>query len=152
MSLTSAQLENIRVASENSFPFVSRCGIRVLQLGRGHCKLLMPLAGNINHIGTMYAGALFTLAEFPGGVLFLTSFDTHRFYPVVKDMSIRFCRPATTDITVEAQIAEAELAGIEAEAEAHGKCEFTWEMELKNIQGEVVAISRNVYQLRKVGM
>jgi hypothetical protein len=34
-------------------------------------------------------GALFTLAEFGGGVLFGTSFDAKNFDPIVKDVQIR---------------------------------------------------------------
>lgn len=64
----------------------------------------MPGAGNENHIGSMYAGALFTLAEIPGGALFLTSFDSARFYPIVKEMTLRFRRPAKGDIRVEARL------------------------------------------------
>jgi len=129
-----------------------RCGVKVLELGRGYCKMLMPYDLNINHVGTMYAGALFTLAELPGGVVYMTSFDTRKFYPIVKDMSIRFRRPAKTDITVEVRLGEDEIARIEAETEANGKCDFSWDVELKDASGEVVALTHNVYQLRKIGM
>lgn len=151
MSLSAEQLEIIRRASENTFPFVSRCGVKVLDLGRGYCKMLMPFEPNINHVGMMYAGALYTIAELPGGVIYMTSFDTRRFYPIVKDMSIRFRRPAKTDVTVEIHVAEDEIARIEAEAEAHGKCDFSWDVEVKDASGEVVAITHNTYQLRKIG-
>ena len=36
--------------------------IETLEPGRVVCR--MPIEGNTNHIGTMYAGALFTCAEF----------------------------------------------------------------------------------------
>jgi acyl-coenzyme A thioesterase PaaI-like protein len=64
--------------------------------------LRMPLAGKKNHFGSMYAGALFTLVEIPGGALFKTRFDVTRFQPLVEDMQLRFRRPATGDICVEA--------------------------------------------------
>lgn len=152
MSFTAEQLATLGHTAENSFPFVSRCGVKVLELKRGYCKMLMPHEPNKNHVGTMYAGALFTLAELPGGVVYMTSFDTKRFYPIVKDMSIRFRRPATTDITVEVRISEEEIARIEAEAEANGKCDYEWDVELKDASGEVVALTKNTYQLRKIGM
>lgn len=151
-SLSSEQLETLRHASENTFPFVSRCGVKVLELERGYCKMLMPFEPNINHVGIMYAGALYTLAELPGGVIYMTSFDTARFYPIVKEMSIRFRRPAKTDVTVEVRVSDDEVARIEAEAEANGKCDFSWDTDLKDASGEVVALTHNVYQLRKIGM
>jgi hypothetical protein len=67
-------------------------------------------------------------------------------------MSIRLRRPATTDITVEVHISEEEIARIEAEAEANGKCDYAWDVELKDATGEVVALTKNTYQLRKIGM
>lgn len=152
MALSTDQLERIRQASENTFPFVQRCGVKVLELDRGYCKMLMPYEPNINHVGMMYAGALYTIAELPGGVIYMTSFDTSKYYPIVKDMSIRFRRPAKTDVTVEVHLSEEEIARIEAATQEHGKCDFEWDVELKDASGEVVALTHNVYQLRKFGM
>jgi acyl-coenzyme A thioesterase PaaI-like protein len=111
--------------------------------------LRMPLAGNQNHLASMYAGALFTLAEIPGGALFITSFDVTRFYPVVKEMQLRFRRPATGDIWVEARLAADEIERLQNEAQTNGKAEYLLELELTNASGEVVALSRGVYQLRR---
>jgi acyl-coenzyme A thioesterase PaaI-like protein len=69
-------------------------------------RLPMPLAGNLagnqNHLGSMYAGALFSLAQIPGGALFMTRFDVTRFYPLGKDMQLHLRRPASVHICVEA--------------------------------------------------
>lgn len=152
MSLSKEQLDTIKTAASTPFPFATRCGSTVEELERGYCRMRMPFEPNVNHVGTMYAGALFTLAELPGGVIFLSSFDTRNYYPIVKDMQIRFRRPAKTDITVEVRISEEEVQRIQAEADANGKADYEWECELKDASGEVVAISRNLYQLRKIGM
>ncbi|MCK5886269.1 MAG: DUF4442 domain-containing protein, partial [Alcanivorax sp.] len=73
-----------------------------------------------------------------------------RFYPIVKDMAIRFRRPATTDVTVEITVSEEEIARIESTIEEAGKCDFEWDVELKDANGEVVALSHHVYQMRKI--
>ena len=151
MPLSEQQQTAIKAAADNSFPFVKRCGVQTLEVARGYCKMRMPLAPNLNHVGMMYAGALYTLAELPGGVIYLSSFDSSRFYPIVKDMSIRFRRPATTDATVEVRIEDAEIERIEAAAEAHGKCDFEWECEIRDAHGEIVALTHNLYQFRKIG-
>lgn len=151
MAMTQEQLDSIKDAAGAPFPFVARCGSKVEELKPGYCKVSMPFKPNINHVGTMYAGALFTLAELPGGVIFLASFDSTRFYPIVKDMQIRFRRPAKTDVTVEVTITNEEVERIQAEADANGKADYAWECELKDASGEVVAISKNTYQLRKIG-
>ncbi|MGL6234371.1 MAG: PaaI family thioesterase [Segniliparus sp.] len=131
--------------------FVERSGLKVVAAQRGRVRCLMPFRGNENHIGTMYAGALFTLAELPGGLLYLTSFDTTKFFPIAKEVNIRFRRPAVGDVTVEVELSEESIAAITAETVAQGKADYVLEGELKAEDGTVVAISRGVYQLRAIG-
>ncbi|SIS19429.1 Acyl-coenzyme A thioesterase PaaI, contains HGG motif [Aquipseudomonas alcaligenes] len=141
--------EMARIFTEEKIDFVKRCGLKAEQLEPGFVRLRMPLSGNQNHIGTLYAGALFTLAEIPGGALFLTSFDVQRFYPLIKEMNLRFRRPATSDITVEARLSDEEIDRIQAEAEQNGKADYSLELHLRDGSGEVVAETKALYQLRK---
>lgn len=141
--------EMARVFTEEKIDFVKRSGLKAEELLPGFVRLRMPLAGNQNHIGTLYAGALFTLAEIPGGALFLTSFDVQRFYPLIKEMNLRFRRPATSDISVEARLGTEEIERIQSEAEREGKAEYRLELQLKDADGQVVAETSALYQLRK---
>lgn len=133
-------------------PFAERTGIRVVEAERGRVRLMMPLEPNVNHVGTMYAGALFTLAEIPGGTLWVTTFDIRRFYPIVKDLQITFLKPAVTDIYTEVSMTESEAERLSSEAEADGKVDYSWESELVDTNGVVVARTQNVYQLRSMDM
>lgn len=143
--------EQVRQFIEKPFAFVERMGLKALILEPRHVKLSVPLEGNGNHIGTMYAGALFTLAEIPGGALFLTTFDVNRFYPIVKEMTIQFRRLAATDAFIEMHMSEAEVRRIEKEAAANGKSDYILEGEVKDANGQVVATSHGIYQLRVQG-
>jgi acyl-CoA thioesterase FadM len=67
---------------------------------------------------------------------------------VVKEMTIRFLKPALTEATVEIAMDEAAIAAIEAEASRRGKADYTLEGEIRDTTGQVVAASRGVYQLR----
>ena len=133
---------------EKPFDFVERMGLRVIELEPRSVKLSVPLEGNENHIGTMYAGALFTIAEIPGGALFLTTFDVSRFYPVIKEMTIRFIKPVKTDVTIRMVMSVSEAKRIVSEAEKNGKAEYVLEGEIKDTNEEVVAVSRGIYQVR----
>lgn len=141
--------ELVRRLTEEQIAFVKRTGLKAEVLEPGHVRLRMPLAGNENHIGSMYAGALFTLAEIPGGALFLTSFDAERFYPIVKSLNLRFLRPATGDIRVEARLQTDDIERLQAEADRHGKADYPLQLQLMADDGSVVAESEATYQLRR---
>ncbi|MDO9322659.1 MAG: YiiD C-terminal domain-containing protein [Pseudomonas sp.] len=141
--------EVARQLTEEQIAFVKRSNLKALVLEPGFVRLQMPLAGNQNHIGSMYAGALFTLAEIPGGALFMTSFDVTRFYPIVKEMNLRFRRPAKGDICVEARLSAEQIELLQNQAQTEGKADYLLELELTDADGEIVALSRGLYQLRK---
>ncbi len=150
MEVSPAALDGAKRLLEQGIAFVRNAGLVVEHLERGEVRCLMPFKGNGNHIGTMYAGALFTLAEIPGGALFLSSFDTARFYPVVKALNLKFIKPAKGDVRTTARLGDAEIARIEAQASAEGKAEFTLLLELKDSSDVVVALSEGLYQLRRI--
>ncbi len=129
---------------------IKRTGIRVLEVRERYAKMLMPLKGNVNHIGMMYAGSMFTIGEIPGGILYITSFDYKKYYPIVKEVTIRFVRPALTDVTLEAEISKERVDRIQSDAEENGKADFVLEMEIKDARGEVVAIVNGIWQIRKI--
>jgi len=133
---------------EQGIAFVGRTQVQVLTMEPGYVKMMMPLQPNLNHVGTMYAGALFTLAELPGGAIFLTTFDVGKFYPIIKGMDIKFVKPAATDVTVEVKLDLDEAAKIQEIANERGKADYEWECEVKDANGQVVCVSTNRYQLR----
>ncbi|MGD9332733.1 MAG: YiiD C-terminal domain-containing protein [Desulfobacterales bacterium] len=143
--------EEAKAFIEKPFAFVERIGLRALIMAPRHVKLGLPLEGNANHLGSIYAGALFTVAELPGGALFLTTFDVERFYPLLKAMQIRFRRPALTDVTVEVAMTREEAGRIAAEAETEGKAEFILQTAIRDADHRVVAETEGIYQLRKTG-
>ena len=95
-------------------------------------------------------GRIITVAEIPGGALFLSSFDTSKYFPIVKALNIDFLKPAKSDVTVEISMTTEQIAGIQAEADSNGKAEFVLKGELKDSAGVVVAESHGVYQIRNI--
>jgi len=78
----------------------------------------------------------------------LTTFDVSRFYPVIKEMTIRFIKPVKTDVTIRMVMSVSEAKRIVSEAEKNGKAEYVLEGEIKDTNEEVVAVSRGIYQVR----
>jgi len=143
--LTPEDFEKIRNGTRTSFRFVENTGIDLLEYGRGRARLMMPLEGNVNHVGMMYAGALFTLAEIPGGTLFGSAFDTKRFYPIVGELSIRYRKPAMGDAFVTAQLNDEEIERITSELDANGRSKYVLDLELTDAEGDILATTSGTY-------
>jgi acyl-coenzyme A thioesterase PaaI-like protein len=168
------RVAQMSTASQNALvqqiPFAARTGVEIISVKRGHVKVCtqsslfckkiylrkkkfalqvkMPLIGNHNHFQSMYAGALFTLAELPGGLLCFATFDTSAFFPIVTEMTMKFIKPARTDVFLEVNMSEEEIERINKEANEKGMAKYQWTCELKDANGILVAISTNKYQLR----
>src|SRR6201996_3668619 len=135
---------------EERIPVIHRLGIRIVEVRDGLIVGVAPLADNLNYQGSMYAGTLFGLGEALGAVVFAANFDLSRFTATVKDVQIRYRRPAMTDVRAEASLDASALVRIKREAEEAGKTEFVLEAELTDTDGVVVAVTQGTYQVRTI--
>ena len=133
---------------EGTIQIIKEMGIHIEEMRDRYVKVVLPLAPNLNHIGTMYAGSLFTVGEYLGGPMFVASFDHTKYYPIVKALSIQYRRPATTDVTVEASLSKEEVAAVQKEADANGKADWKMDLELKDKSGQVCCLMQGVWQMR----
>ncbi len=132
----------------SSLPFAKRNHFSVIEVKKGYVRSQIKLNGNRNHLGTMYAGALFTLAEIPGGILVLLAFDSS-YVPILKRLDIEYILPAKTDIEVEFSLSEAQIIALQSALDTLGKAEFSLLGVLKDKHGAVVAKSKADYQIRR---
>lgn len=151
MSSMPLDIEKINQMTTGTIPLARHCGAELIELERGRVKMRIPFEGNQNHIGIMYAGSLFTIAELPGGSLFYSAFDVTKCYPIVTEMTIKFLKPAKTAVTVEARISDEEIERVNREVAEKGKSVYILELELKDENGEVVAVTTGRYQARAFG-
>ncbi len=128
---------------------IKRTGLQVLVLKDRYAKILIPFEGNTSHVGTMYAGSLFVLGEFAGGIIHGVSFDYNKFFPIVKEVTIRYLRAAKTDVTLEVEMSKATADQIQTTAEHEGKCDFELALALKDADNQTVAEVNGTWQLRK---
>ncbi|MCU0302063.1 MAG: DUF4442 domain-containing protein [Candidatus Nanopelagicales bacterium] len=131
-----------------SVPAIGRLGVVVAAISPGSVDLRVPLAGNANHMGTMYAGALFALAELPGGLIPLATLEPGRYTPIVTSMEVQFVAAARTDVMLSARMDPDELAELGARADAQGEASFTLELRAEDASGRTVLTSRARYLLR----
>lgn len=144
-------LQMANMAIEHMLPAAHRMGVKVVELEEGRAVSEVPAEGNTNHVGTVYAGVLFTVAEVLGGAICLPTFDSSEFYPIVKDVNIRFRRPATTTIRATTAIDPETANTVRKAAATHDKADFELDTELTDTDGQVVATAHGIYQLRRYG-
>lgn len=120
-------------------------GLKVLEESPNTLKVEMPYEGNSNHLGGVYAGAIFTLAEFPFGVMCINKFDMKNIVPVVGEVTIRFIAPSNGSLTVEVNVSDDQWAEIERETKAKGKFKLIKEIEVRDQQGKLISVAKATY-------
>ena len=151
MTDDSQLVELMNGALGSTIPTARNMGVRVVEARRGFAAATVPVEGNGNHFGVIYAGVLFTVAEVLGGIIPLITFDTAKYFPLVKNLDIQFVAMAKSDVRAEASLDDEEIARIEAEAGERGKSDFTLEAVVTDADGTTVATTRGLYQLRAIG-
>jgi thioesterase domain-containing protein len=145
----SDEYKDLVIYLEKAIKIIEKMGMRILDFQKQSVKIMLPKEPNVNHIGTVYAGSLFSLADFAGGVLFYSAFDIRKYYPLLKEVTITFKRPATTDITVETSMTPEQAEGIKKIADETGKVDWALDLELKDEQGNVCCIAHANFQMRR---
>jgi thioesterase domain-containing protein len=135
-------------AIESTIPIAHKMGLKVVEARPGFAATTVPAEGNGNHFGVIYAGVLFTVAEILGGIIPLITFDTAKYFPLVKNLDIQFVAMAKSDVRAEASLDDETIARVEAEAAERGKADFTLEAMVTDADGQTVATTRGLYQLR----
>ena len=141
----------VNAAMEFMMPSAHKLGVEAVEVRRGFAAATAPIEGNGNHFGVMYAGVLFTVAEMLGGMIAIPSFDQSEYFPLVKDLHIKFTAMARTDVRAEATISDAEIARVLAEASSKGKSDYVVEATVTDTSGTVVATTTATCQLRAHG-
>ena len=76
----------------------------------------------LNHLGTVHAGALLSLAEAASGEFLLTHFSGGAgLIPVVRRMEAKFRKPASGRVTAAASVSPEALAQLEADLATRGR-------------------------------
>jgi thioesterase domain-containing protein len=135
---------------EKAIKIIEKMGIRILDFQKYSVKIILPKEQNVNHIGTVYAGSLFSLADYAGGVLFFATFDLKKYYPILKEVTITFKKPGTTDITCEASMSPAQAEQIKSITDETGKADWVLDLALKDEKGDVCSIVHGIFQMRKI--
>ena len=113
---TAAVVQNVLHAN---VPVLGVMGLEVVEAAPGRVRTRLPFRPeNGNHIGTVYAGVLFSFLEASGGALVVMAFDVSRWIPVIVEGTIRYLRPVTGAIACDLSISDRERDAVHRALEA----------------------------------
>lgn len=120
-------------------PFVKKVGIGKNPEGN---LTLDFVESNQNHLQTIHASAIFTLAESASGHALLTTFPelVRKVAPVVRDSQIKFKKPAVKSITAFPSIAEDSISKFKEQFKKKQRSTITVHVAVKDIDGNIVCI------------
>lgn len=144
--------EAVQGVIRTTVPLLASIGMEVVGVAPRRVRTRMPFShGIVNHIGTAYAGALFSFLEATGGALVLVSFDVSRWIPVIVEGTIRFLRPAPGAVEADCSLTEAERDAVHGMLEADPKASWTLTAAATAEDGRIVCEADLVYRFRAVG-
>ncbi|WP_066530909.1 YiiD C-terminal domain-containing protein [Erythrobacter sp. CCH5-A1] len=122
-------------------PFAAYVGVTLEEIAEGRATATLEQSHNTsNHIATMHAGALFTLAEAASGAamagMFLERLAALR--PVAASSTIAYSRPAKGTITAKAAV-DGDKAALFAALDSEGKVRFPVAITMEDSEGREVA-------------
>lgn len=122
-------------------PFAKYVGVELLEVGDGFAKARLVQRPDVsNHIATMHAGALYTLAETASGAAMTGAFieTIGSLRPVTAEARIRYLKIARGEISSTARTSEPGET-LRARLREEGKAVFDVVVELSNEQDQPVA-------------
>jgi thioesterase domain-containing protein len=128
-----------------SIDTLQHMGLEILESSDTRLRIRMPKEGNSNHLGGVYAGAIFTLAEFPFGMMYAAKLGLSEMVPVVGEMTIRYLAPASGDLFVDIKVSEEEWSDIVEQTRAKGKLKLVRDVEVKDADGNVNSVIKATY-------
>lgn len=107
-----------------------------------------------NHIGTMHAGAQFTLAETQSGLYLQTLFPEYKdqVVPLLRSSTVKYKHPAVKDIYAVASVEEEAKEKFEAQFLKKGRASITIAVELKDSDDVVTMIGEFTWFVQKIKM
>lgn len=132
-----------------SIPYLEGLAIEVTAERPGAIEMRMPMGRAVhNIIGTIHAGALFTLAETAAGVAAFRAAPGDNAMVLLRTAEVRYTRRAEGDLVVTARAAPEEAKAAGAAFEADGRADLDIEVAITDDQGEPVFVGIFDYALR----
>lgn len=130
-------------------PFNSHLGAEMLEWTDRRCAISLRRRRKVrNHVGSIHAGALFTLGETCAGLVIVRNFPFQRFRPLMSEVRITYSKQARGDVTGTAEMPAEEVDRMLAVI-GQGEIPFTELVtHITNRDGEIVAEVTTLWQVK----
>jgi thioesterase domain-containing protein len=151
MTFTADDLRALQAALDAEIPITAALGLRVAGFEAGALRLAAPLAPNINHKDTAFAGSLNAVLTLAGwSMLWLIVYcEAIPAKVVIQDSAIRYLRPVARDFLAECRLpasAEVERFLLILRRKSKARMELTAEI---REAGEVVVAFSGRYVVQR---
>ena len=149
MAIISA--ENVEKFCKSSVPLFDFLDIKFEFLDDGVICCHLPYDRKVsNHLNSVYAGVLWSIAEVLGGIAFAAN-SVPGYVPLLKSMNIEFKKPAMTDLIAQVRFSDDEALNMKQALENQGRYDFELASNVHDSNGNLVAKGLAVYAIRKMG-
>lgn len=130
-------------------PYVNLAEMKAEIVEKRHVRISLPLGKlHMNHVGIAYAGSEFVLAEIAGGTLFMATYGTDEFVPILKSVECKYTKPGTKDLHVDISLTPEEADDKIALARERGRGDYFLDVPVLDADDEQVALMNfNYYAL-----
>ena len=130
-------------------PYVMWHGIRVLGQAPGQVKLSLNGREEVaNYVGTMHAGALYTLAETAAGVVANAIISDNLAYVLLREGNVRYTRPAEGEVVATAKVDALVARQAQAKFAEQARADVEVGVTIENAKGDSVFVGTFDYALR----
>lgn len=130
-------------------PFNAHLRAKMLEWTDRRCHIkLVRRRGVRNHVGSIHAGALFTLGETCAGLVIVRNFPFEKYRPLMSDVKVSYSKQARGDVTGEAEVLPEEISRIMSVI-SDGEIPFTEiSTVIRNKDGETIAVVGTTWQIK----
>ncbi|MBD2385955.1 type I polyketide synthase [Cylindrospermum sp. FACHB-282] len=120
-------------------PIVDKLGIEVIkQTSNGISVMLPAKPENLNHIGTIYAGAMFSLGEAVAAMALVQSLSAHHVNFVVLGVRITYQEMAINDVYCDVYLEPAQISTLLEKLQLQGEVRYTCPVAILDKWGKAI--------------
>ena len=129
-------------------PYLAEAGIVPEIIEPNHVRFVLPAEHHINHVGIIYAGSYFVLAESAGASLIFASYAPEKSYtPIIANVTIDYHKPSKESLVVDMTMDKADAAERIKYVDERGMGRYPLDVPVCDMSGNLCATAHITYYL-----